>query len=164
MVAGFVHGMIRGAIQEIASVVAIVAGVFVAGRVAAGTVSVTGQLSHPTAGKIFAFVITFIVVAILVSLAGKMVSNVAKKSGFSSVDRFVGGLFGACLMGLLAGLVLRLMALGGLESAAVAGSKLAPKLTAAVSYFTQFLRRGGAEVVACAGLVCVWRERTARDS
>ena len=139
MAVGFIHGIIKGAIQEVAAAVAIIVGVWVAGKAAEGTVSVTGQLSHPTAGRIFVFVVAFIVVAVLVIILGRTVSNLVKKSALSGLDRFLGGLIGACIVGLIAGLLFKLMLMGGLESQAIANSALATRLVNTVSYFTRFL-------------------------
>lgn len=139
MALGFIHGVIKGAIQEVAAGVAIVVGVWVAGRAAEGTVSVTGQLSHPTAGKIFVFVIAFIVVAVLVIIFGRMLSNMVKKSALSGVDRFLGGVIGACIVALIAGLLFKLMFMGGLESGVISRSAIAPRLVNAVSHFARFL-------------------------
>lgn len=139
MAVGFIHGIIKGAIQEVAAAVAIIVGVWVAGKAAEGTVSVSGQLSHPTAGKIFVFVIAFIVTAVLVIILGRTVSNLVKKSALSGVDRFLGGLIGACIVGLIAGLLFKLMMMGGLESDAITNSALAMRLVNTVSHFTRFL-------------------------
>jgi uncharacterized membrane protein required for colicin V production len=154
MVAGFIHGMIKGAILEVSAAAAIVIGVFGAGKIATASMTVTSRLAHPTAGKVFAFVLSFIVIAVVVSLLGKAVSNVVKKSALSSVDRFVGGLIGACIVGLVVGLVFKLMAIAGLENQAVAQSELVRKLMAAVSGLAGFLAGGSEEVVASILMWC----------
>jgi uncharacterized membrane protein required for colicin V production len=87
-------------------------------------------------------VIAFIIVAVIIGILGKMISNLVKKSALSSVDRLLGGVIGACIVGLVVGLIFKLMAMGGIENAAVAQSGLVRKLMGAVSYFADFLARG----------------------
>jgi membrane protein required for colicin V production len=148
---GFLHGTIKGAIQEIAAAVALVVGVMVAGQAASGSAAVTSQLSNPAVGRIFVFVITFIIVAIVIGLLGKLVSNLAKQANLSPIDRILGGVIGACLVGIAAGLIFKIMAITGAESRAVTDSAVAQKLVNAVSYLGRFLP-GGA-VSASAALV-----------
>jgi membrane protein required for colicin V production len=137
--AGFIHGVIKGAIQEVAAAVALVVGVIVAGKVASGSTAVIGQLSNPAIGKIFVFVITFIVVAIVIGLLGKLVSNLVKQANLSPIDRILGGVIGACLVGIAAGLVFKLLAITGAGGGSVAGSAVAQRLVDAVSYLARFL-------------------------
>ena len=152
MVAGFVHGAIRGAIQEVAGAAAIIVGVIGAGKVASGSEPVWSQLPHPTAGKIFAFVIAFIVVAVVIVILGRIISNAVKKTAVSVIDRFIGGLFGACIVGLVLGLMFRLMKMGGLEMETVRNSVLGPKLVDAVSHLTRFLPGSSQEMASSAVL------------
>lgn len=155
LAAGFVHGAMKGAIQEVSGVVAIVVGVFVAGKVAAGSESVWSQLPHPTAGKIFAFVIAFILVVLAIVILGRTISNAVKRTAVSVIDRFIGGLFGVCVVGLVLGILFRLLMLGGLELEAVRSSVLGPKLIGLVSYLTRFLPGAPGEVVASLTLVLI---------
>lgn len=155
IVAGFVHGAIKGAIQELAGVVAIVVGAFLAGKFAAGTESVWSQLPHQAAGKIFAFVIGFIVIAVVIVILGRIVSNAVKKTAVSVIDRFIGGLFGACLVGLILGVVFRLLMMSGLEIETVRNSVLGPRLINAVSYLTHFLPSSPEEAAAWFALLVV---------
>ena len=136
---GFIHGMIKGAIQEVSAAVALVVGVIVAGKVASGSAVVTGQLSNPSIGRIFVFVITFIIVAIVIGLLGKLISNLAKQANLSPIDRILGGVIGACLVGIAAGLVFKLLAITGGDGGPVAGSVVAQRLVNAVSYLARFL-------------------------
>jgi len=163
MAAGFVHGMIKGAILEVTAAVAIIGGVFVAGKVAATGLGVVDKLAHPTAGKIFVFVVAFIVVAVIIGILGKTVSNLVRKSALSSVDRLAGGVVGACIVGLLVGLIFKLMAMGGIENNAVAQSGLVRKLMDAVSYLADFLA-GGSESTAVAWVLCCLAGRRVDES
>jgi membrane protein required for colicin V production len=139
MLVGFIHGLMKGAIQEVFAVLALVVGVIVAGRVASGTETITSNLSHPTAAKVFVFALTFLVVAIVVGLIGKMFSGLAKAANLRVVDRVIGGVVGACLVGLAVGIVLRVGEMFGMDTGFLDGSPLARQLMAAVSYLARFL-------------------------
>jgi membrane protein required for colicin V production len=139
MLLGFLHGLIKGAIQEVFAVLALVLGVVIGGRVAEGTVSVTSNLSHPTAAKAFAFLITFLLVAIGVGLVGKMFSGLAKAANLRLMDRFLGGVVGACLVGLAVGFFFTVGKAFGMDTGFVNSSPLARQLVAAVSYLATFL-------------------------
>jgi membrane protein required for colicin V production len=142
MLLGFLHGLIKGAIQEVFAVLALVVGVVIGGMVAEGTVSVTSNLSHPTAAKAFAFVITFLLVAIAVGLVGKMFSGLAKAANLRLMDRLLGGVVGACLVGLAVGLFFKVGEAFGMDTGFVYSSPLARQLVAAVSYLATFLPKG----------------------
>jgi membrane protein required for colicin V production len=139
MFLGFVHGLLKGSIQEVFAVLALVVGVLVAGRVAEGTEAITSQLSHPTAAKVFVFILTFFVVALIIGLIGKMFSGLAKTANLRTIDRLLGGIVGACLVGLAIGVVLQVGAMFGMSTEWVQGSPLARQLMLAVSYLARFL-------------------------
>ena len=142
MLLGFLHGMIKGAIQEVFAVLALVLAVVIGGRMAEGTVSITSELSHPTAAKGFAFIITFILVAIAVGLVGKMFSGLAKAANLRVMDRLLGGVVGACLVGLGVGFFITVGEAFGMDTGFVDSSPLASQLVAAVSYLATFLPKG----------------------
>jgi membrane protein required for colicin V production len=136
---GFIHGVLKGAIAEIFAVLALVVGVIVAGRVSSGTTYVTSQLSHPTAGRVFVFIITFVVVAIVIGLIGKMFSGLAKAANLRMIDRFIGGIVGACLIALAAGVFLKICERLGMDMSGFNKSFLARSLIQTVSYLAGFL-------------------------
>lgn len=144
MLLGFIHGLLKGAIQEVFAVLALVLGVIIGGRVAEGTVSITSQLSHPTAAKAFAFLLTFLLVAIAVGLVGKMFSGLAKAANLRIIDRILGGVVGACLVGLAVGLVFKVGEAFGMDIGFVRSSPLAEQLVLAVSYLATFLPKAAA--------------------
>ncbi len=146
MLLGFLHGLIKGAIQEVFAVLALVLGVVVGGKAAEGTVSVTSELSHPTAARGFAFIITFILVAIGVGLVGKMFSGLAKAANLRVMDRLLGGVVGACLVGLAIGLFIKIGEAFGMDSGFVDSSPLARQLVLAVSYLATFLPKGAESI------------------
>jgi membrane protein required for colicin V production len=141
MLLGFIHGLVKGAIQEISVALALVIGVIVAGRVTAGADDLANSLSHPTLMKIFIFALTFVVVAILIGLAGRAVSGLAKVANLRTIDRIIGGVVGACLVGIAIGIVLAMIQMVGGGIPGVRESFLAPQLLATVSYLGRFLPR-----------------------
>ena len=92
MIMGFIHGVIKGAIQEIFVALALVVGVIAAGKIASALDDITSQLSHPTAAKVFAFALAFLLVAIAIGLFGKMFSGLAKAANLRMIDRALGAL------------------------------------------------------------------------
>jgi uncharacterized membrane protein required for colicin V production len=139
MLVGFIHGLMKGAIQEVFAVLALVVGVVVAGRVAVGAESVTAQLSHPTAAKVVVFLLTFFVTALIIGLIGRMFSGLAKAANLKMIDRVIGGVVGACLVGLGIGIVFRVGETFGMNTDFLEDSPLAKQLMQAVSYLSGFL-------------------------
>jgi membrane protein required for colicin V production len=146
MILGFIHGFIKGAIQEIFAALALVIGVIVAGKASAGLESVTSQLAHATIGKVFVFALTFLVVAIVIGLVGRMFSGLAKAANLRMIDRLIGGVVGACLVGIAMGIILSIaLRLGG-DILAFEDSALAEQLILAVKVLAGFLPKAS-EVV-----------------
>jgi membrane protein required for colicin V production len=139
MLLGFIHGVVKGAIREIAGALAIVVGIIVAGYVTAGTAPQTDQLSHPTGAKVFVFVVTFLVVAILIGLLGKLISGLAKAANLKLIDRVLGGIVGACVVGIAIGIVLTLIERLGVDIDLLRESALISYLLQAVAYLSRFL-------------------------
>ena len=138
MLLGFVHGLLKGVIQEVFAVLALVVGLVAAGRVSAGAEAVTEQLNHPTALKVVVFILTFFVVALVIGFIGKMFSGLAKAANLKIIDRLIGGVVGACLVGLMVGTVLKVGERFGMDTGFVEDSVLAQQLMAAVSYLGAF--------------------------
>jgi membrane protein required for colicin V production len=150
MFLGLLHGVVKGAIQEISIALALVIGVVVAGRVASGAESVTGQLSHPVAAKVFVFALTFLIVAIVIGLLGKMFSGLAKAANLRIIDRMIGGIVGACLIGIAIGIILTIAKRLGADTASFDESVLARQLLIAVKVLAGFLPQA-AETARTAG-------------
>ena len=139
MFLGLLHGVVKGAIQEISIALALVIGVVVAGRVASGAESVTSQLSHPLAAKVFVFALTLLIVAIVIGLLGKMFSGLAKAANLRVIDRMIGGVVGACLIGIAIGIILTIAKRLGADTASLEQSVLARQLLIAVKVLARFL-------------------------
>lgn len=146
MCLGFIHGLVKGAIQEVAAALAIVVGVIVAGSVTTGLAAQTDQLSHPTGAKVFIFVVTFVVVALLIGLLGKLISGLAKVANLKLIDRVLGGVVGACVVGIAVGIVFTLIERLGVNIDALRESPLISYLLQAVAYLSKFLPKIAEEV------------------
>jgi membrane protein required for colicin V production len=145
---GFLHGILKGVIQEVFAVLALVVGLVAAQRVSAGAEAVTSQLSHPTAGRVMVFILTFIVVALVIGLIGRLLSGLAKAASLRMIDRVIGGVVGACLVGLIIGAILKVGSEFGMDESFLKSSVLAPQLMAAVSYLGSFFPRAKESVSA----------------
>lgn len=146
MLVGFIHGLIKGAIQEVFAVLALVVGVIVAGRVANGAEAITEELSHPTAAKVFVFILTFFVVALIIGLIGRMFSGLAKAANLRMIDRLIGGVVGACLVGLAIGVIFKVGEMFGMDTGFLRDSPLAQHLMQAVSYLSTFLPKARSSI------------------
>jgi len=146
LVLGFIHGVVKGAIQEISGALAVVVGIVVAGYVTAVTAGQTDQLSHPTGAKVFVFVLIFLIVAILIGLLGKLISGLAKTANLKFIDRVLGGVVGACIVGIAIGIVLTLIERLGVNIDMLRESPLISYLLYTVSYLSKFLPEAAQEV------------------
>lgn len=136
---GFIHGVVKGAIQEIAGALAIVVGIVVAGYVTTVTAPQTDNLSHPTGAKVFVFVLVFLIVALLIGLLGKLISGLAKAANLKLIDRVLGGIVGACVVGIAIGIVLTLIERLGVNIDTLKESPLIAYLMHTVAYLSRFL-------------------------
>jgi membrane protein required for colicin V production len=139
MLLGFVHGLLKGVIQEVFAILALVVGLVVAGRVSTGTEAITGQLNHPTAAKVLVFILTFFVIALIVGVIGRLLSGLAKAANLKTIDRLIGGVVGACLVGLIVGAFFKVAGSFGMDIGFLDSSVLAQHLMAAVSYLGALL-------------------------
>jgi membrane protein required for colicin V production len=139
MLLGFLHGLMKGVIQEVFAILALVVGLVAAGHVSAGTEPITEKLSHPTAAKVLVFILTFFVVALIVGLIGKLLSGLAKAANLKTIDRLIGGVVGACLVGLIVGAFFMVGESFGMDITFLEDSVLARQLMAAVAYLGAFL-------------------------
>ncbi|MCP9199164.1 CvpA family protein [Gramella sp. GC03-9] len=93
---GLVRGFFRGLLTELASLVGIVAGIY-------GAVHFSHFLSDfltnqvewkPQYINLISFAITFVIIVVLVSLAGKMLTKVAAFAALGVVNKILGSAFG----------------------------------------------------------------------
>lgn len=89
---GAIRGFARGFVLEIASLVGLVAGVFIAALFA----DITGKIIlgmvdwNPGAVKIIAFAITFLLVIIVVHMVARVIEKLFKMTGLNILNRLAG--------------------------------------------------------------------------
>jgi len=105
---GLARGIMKGLIVEVASLVALVGGIygamnfsFYASGILKSYVSWDAKYIQITA-----FAITFLIIVILVSLLGKILTKIAKTIALGLVNKIFGGLFGALKIALVLSIVI----------------------------------------------------------
>jgi membrane protein required for colicin V production len=105
----FVRGIMNGLFSEIASLVAVVAGVFVA-------IHYSNYLEYYLEGatfldwsdqtnKIVAFAVTFLLVVILIIFLGKILTKIADVAALGMINKFLGGVFGTLKIALILSII-----------------------------------------------------------
>lgn len=105
---GFIRGFMNGLFVEIASLLALVVGVYGAINFSAYTATlfedkVDWQENYVS---MVAFAITFIVIVLTIALAGKAFTKLADFAALGITNKILGGLFGILKLGLIASVVL----------------------------------------------------------
>lgn len=108
LIIGFVRGLLKGLFVEIASLVALIAGVYGAihfsyfvGDFLAERVSWEERYI-----TIVSFAITFGLIVLIIGLAGKMLTKMADFAALGLMNKILGGIFGALKYGLILSVVL----------------------------------------------------------
>jgi membrane protein required for colicin V production len=105
---GFIRGLFKGLFVEIASLVALVVGVY-------GAIHFSGFAAEFLDSKvdwnektinIVAFAITFVVIVLAISLAGKALTKLADFAALGLLNKLLGGVFGAVKIGLILSVLL----------------------------------------------------------
>lgn len=105
---GLVRGFMKGLFVEVASLVALVAGVY-------GAIHFSNFASEFLQSKvdwnektinIVAFAITFIIIILVIALAGKALTKLADFAALGIINKVLGGVFGALKIGLILSVVL----------------------------------------------------------
>lgn len=105
---GLVRGFMKGLFVEVASLVALVAGVYGAihfSNFAAEFLQGRFDWSEKTI-NITAFAITFVVIILAISLAGKALTKIADFAALGILNKLLGGVFGALKIGLILSVLL----------------------------------------------------------
>lgn len=105
---GLVRGFMKGLFVEVASLVALIAGVYGAihfSDYAAEFLQSRTEWNEKTI-NLAAFAITFVVIIIAISLAGKALTKLADFAALGILNKILGGLFGALKIGLILSIVL----------------------------------------------------------
>lgn len=105
---GFIRGLFKGLFVEIASLVALVLGVYGAihfSYFAADLLESKVDWNEKTI-NIVAFAITFVIIVLAISLAGKALTKLADFAALGLLNKLLGGLFGALKIGLILSVLL----------------------------------------------------------
>ena len=105
---GFIRGLFKGLFVEIASLVALVLGVYGAihfSYFAADLLESKVDWNEKTI-NIVAFAITFVIIVLAISLAGKALTKLADFAALGILNKLLGGVFGALKIGLILSVLL----------------------------------------------------------
>ncbi len=105
---GLVRGFMKGLFVEIASLVALVGGVYGAihfSNFAASYLESKTEWSEQTI-NVTAFAITFVIIIVVISLAGKALTKLADFAALGILNKLLGGVFGALKIGLILSVLL----------------------------------------------------------
>ncbi len=105
---GLIRGLSKGLFVEVASLVALIAGVYGAihfSYFAAGFLESKVDWSEQTI-NITAFAITFVIIVLVISLAGKALTKIADFASLGMLNKLLGGVFGALKIGLILSIAL----------------------------------------------------------
>jgi len=105
---GLVRGFMKGLFVEVASLVGLIAGVY-------GAIHFSYYAANFLESKvrwdekyinIVAFAITFVLIILIISLAGKALTKLADFAALGIINKLLGGVFGALKIGLILSIVL----------------------------------------------------------
>jgi membrane protein required for colicin V production len=105
---GLIRGFMKGLFVEIASLAALILGVY-------GAIHFSDFVAEYFESKvdwnestinITAFVVTFVVIVLVISLAGKALTKLADFAAMGMLNKLLGGLFGALKIGLILSVIL----------------------------------------------------------
>ena len=105
---GLVRGFMKGLFVEVASIVALVAGIYGAihfSNFAADFIQSRFEWSEKTI-NITAFAITFVIIVLAIALAGKALTKIADFAALGILNKLLGGIFGALKIGLILSVIL----------------------------------------------------------
>jgi membrane protein required for colicin V production len=140
---GFLRGLWNGFFLELASFIALMAGVFLAVKFSSMAATMLSRWVdwNPYTIRAAAFLILFLIVVIGISLLAKFFTTLANFAGIGILNKILGGFFGLMKIALMAGVMLTLMSRYNLPSAKSredslfykpiegAGSKLYPSIS-----------------------------------
>ena len=105
---GMIKGLSKGLFASLASLVALIVGIYIAvhfSDIVGGYLQEYVDWSEG-AMKLVAFALTFILVVILVSLAGKLLTKIADYAALGILNKILGGAFGVLKMAFIASVIL----------------------------------------------------------
>lgn len=112
IVFGLVRGLINGLFVEIASLIALIAGVYGAihfSHYASTFIEDNSKWDENTV-TVVAFACTFIIIVLIIALAGKALTKLADFAALGIVNRLLGALFGAIKVAVILSVILNIFA------------------------------------------------------
>jgi len=108
LIFGFIRGLLKGLFVEVASLVALIAGIYGAIHFSYFAASflknyVSWDEKYIT---IVAFAITFAIIVIVIALLGKLFTKIANFAALGMLNKLLGGVFGALKIGLILSIIL----------------------------------------------------------
>ena len=107
---GLVRGLMKGFFVEIASLIALIAGVYGAihfSNYAATLIDENSKWDENTV-NIVAFAVTFLIIVLAIALAGKALTKLADFAALGIVNKLLGAIFGALKMALILSVLLNI--------------------------------------------------------
>src|SRR5210317_2561518 len=105
---GIIRGLMKGLFVEVASLVALIAGIY--GAIHFSNFTAEFLMDYVDWDKkvvnITAFAITFVIIVLAISLAGKALTKLADFAALGLLNKLLGALFGALKIGLILSVVL----------------------------------------------------------
>lgn len=111
VIIGFISGLFKGLIKEVIGFLILIAGIFFA-RIFDDTVSdffIRRFDMHAGTAEPLAFIVVFALIAILLSIIGKMIERGFDTISLSGVNKLLGGVFGALKYALIISIFLNLL-------------------------------------------------------
>ena len=109
---GLVRGLFNGFFLELASLVSLIAGIFIAVKFSSVLADVLAKKVSwdPLAVRLVSFAVLVLAVIIAISLLAKIFTTMASFAGLGIMNRILGGVFGMMKLALIAGTLLVTMA------------------------------------------------------
>lgn len=100
---GFVRGLMKGLFVEVASLVALVAGVYGAIHFSyfVGDWLKNSVSWNERYVSLVAFAVTFVIIIVIIALLGKILTKIADFASLGIINKILGGVFGALKIGLI---------------------------------------------------------------
>lgn len=109
--AGFITGLFRGLIKEVISLGVIIIGIYAARLLApvATTLMINWFDLSPKVAQVLGFIVVFSIVAILLTIAGRLLQKVIQLLSLGFLNRIVGGIFGGLKIALIFSILLNIL-------------------------------------------------------
>ena len=109
---GLIRGFMKGFFASLASLIALIAGLYIAvhfSDVIGSYLFGKGNDPNTTTNKLIAFAVTFVVVIILVTFAGKVLTKIADFASLGIVNKLLGAAFGVLKFAFIASVIIMLL-------------------------------------------------------